>query len=185
MNRTTAFHSCVISLCLVTMNAAPSRAQSAAQTGTTNTMAAHPAAPPSTSLTLTIDDKPTTLSVAELQAMPQKTVTVHNEHTKKDEAYTGVPLGELLAKCGFPLDKTTHQKMLRSYVIAEGTDQYWVLYSLTEIEAYEHNGDVIVAISMDGNPLGQDGQLKLVATSDKKPERWVRNLSGITVKTVK
>jgi hypothetical protein len=184
MNRTTAFHSCLISLCLV-MNAATSRAQSAAQTGTTNTMAAHPAALPSTSLTLTIDDKPTTLSVAELQAMPQKTVSVHNEHTKKDETYTGVPLGELLAKYGFPLDKTTHQKMLRSYVTAEGTDRYWVLYSLTEIEASEHNGDVIVAITMDGNALGQDGQLKLVATSDKKPERWVRNLSGITVKTVK
>jgi hypothetical protein len=116
--------------------------------------------------------------VAELQAMPQKTVSVHNEHTKKDETYTGVPLGELLAKYGLPLDKTTHQKMLRSYVTAEGTDRYWVLYSLTEIEASEHNGDVIVAITMDGNSLGQDGQLKLVATSDKKPERWVRNLSG-------
>jgi hypothetical protein len=83
------------------------------------------------------------------------------------------------------LGKTTHQKMLRSYVIAEGTDRYWVLFSLTEVEASEHNGDVIVATSMDGSPLGQDGQLKLVATSDKKPERWVRNLSGITVKTAK
>jgi hypothetical protein len=43
--------------------------------------------------------------------------------------------------------------------------------------------DVIVATSMDGKPLGADGELKLVSTADKKPERWVRNLAAITVKS--
>jgi hypothetical protein len=143
----------------------------------------HAPAPVSTSLTLTLDGKATTLSVADLQAMPQKTVTVHNEHTKADETYTGVLLGDLLAKYGFPVDKTTHQKMLRSYLVAEGTDKYWVLYSVTEIESSEHTGDVIVATSMGGKPLGEDGQLKLVDTGDKKPQRWVRNLNAITVKS--
>jgi hypothetical protein len=143
----------------------------------------HAPAPPSTSLTLTVDGKATTLSVAELQAMPQKTVSVHNEHTKADESYTGVLLGDLLAKYGFPVDKTTHQKMLRSYLVAEGTDKYWVLYSVTEIESSEHNSDVMVATSMNGKPLGADGQLKLVDSGDKKPQRWVRNLSAITVKS--
>jgi hypothetical protein len=137
----------------------------------------------STSLTLTIDGKATTLSVADLQAMPQKTITVHNEHLKVDETYTGVALGDLLAKYGLPVDKTTHQKMLRSYIKAEGTDKYWVLYSLTEIEPSEHNADVIVAITLGGNPLGEDGQLKIVSSADKKPQRWVRNLTAITVKT--
>ena len=115
--------------------------------------------------------------------MPQKTVTVHNEHTKTDETYAGVLLGDLLAKYGFPVDKTTHRKMLRSYLVAEGMDKYWVLYSVTEIEGSEHNGDVIVATSMGGKPLEEDGQLKLVDTGDKKPQRWVRNLSAITVKS--
>lgn len=144
----------------------------------------HAPAPASTSLTLTVDGKATTLSAADLQAMPQKTVTVHNEHTKADETYTGVLLGDLLAKYGFPVDKTTHQKMLRSYIVAAGTDKYWVLYSVTEIEGSEHAGDVVVATSMGGKPLGEDGQLKLVDTGDKKPQRWVRNLNAITVKTV-
>jgi hypothetical protein len=74
----------------------------------------HAPAPASTNLTLTVDGKASTLSVAELQAMPEKTVTVHNEHTKADETYTGVLLGDLLAKYGFPVDKTTQLKMLRS-----------------------------------------------------------------------
>jgi hypothetical protein len=115
--------------------------------------------------------------------MPQTTVTVHNEHTKVDESYTGVLLGAVLAKYGFPVDKTTHQKMLRSYLLAEGTDKYWVLYSVTEIEGSEHNGDVIVATSIGGKPLGADGRLKLVDSGDKRPQRWVRNLTSITVKS--
>ncbi len=136
---------------------------------------------PSTSLALTLGGKTVTLDAAALQAMPQKTLTVHNEHTKSDETYTGVLLGDLLAKNGLPVDKTTHQQMLRSYLKAEGTDKYWVLYSLTEIESSEHNGTVLIALSVDGKPLDQDGQFKLVDSEDKKPQRWVRNLAVITV----
>jgi hypothetical protein len=144
---------------------------------------AHTPSPASTSLTLTIDGKATTLTVADLQAMEQKTITVFNEHVKADETYSGVSLGVLLAKYGLPVDKTTHRKMLRSYIVAEGMDKYWVLYSVTEIEPSEHNGDVIVATTLGGKPLGEDGQFKLVDSSDKKPERWVRNLSAITLKS--
>jgi len=143
----------------------------------------HAPAPVSASLTLTIDGKATTLSVAELQAMPQKTVNVHNEHTKADESYTGVLLGDLLAKYGFPVSQATHRKMLRSYLVAEGTDKYWVLYSVTEVEGSEHDANVIVATAMNGKPLGEDGQLKLIDSGDKKPQRWVRNLTAITVKS--
>ena len=143
----------------------------------------HAKAPASTELKLTVDGKTTTLTPAELTAMPQKTVTVHNEHTKTDETYTGVSLGDLLAKYGLPVDKSTHQKMLHSYITAEGTDKYWVLYSMTEIESSEHNAQVVVATNTGGKPLGEDGQLKLVSTADKKPQRWVRNLSAITVVT--
>jgi hypothetical protein len=143
---------------------------------------AHAATSPSTSLTITVDGKATKFSVADLQAMPQTTVMVHNEHTKVDESYAGVLLGDLLGKSGFAVDKTTQRKMLRSYLIAEGTDKYWVLYSVTEIEFSGHNGYVIVATSMGGKPLGDDGQLKLIDSSDKKPQRWVRNLNSIMVK---
>ena len=147
-------------------------------------MPAHAKAPASTELRLTVEGKTTTLSVANLSSMPQKTVTVHNEHTKTDETYNGVSLGDLLSKYGLPVDESTNRKMLHSYISAEGTDKYWVLYSLTEIESSEHNADVVIAISMAGKPLGDDGQLKLISTADKKPQRWVRNLAAIIVVTV-
>jgi hypothetical protein len=182
MKRTRLSLACLF-LGLLLTNAPPSEAQTS-QTSQMGSMPEHAHTPsaPSTSLTLNIDGNATTLFVADLQAMPQKTVTVHSEHLKVDETYTGVSLGDLLAKYGFPVDKTTHQKMLRSYIKAEGTDKYWVLYSVTEIEPSEHNADVIVATTLAGKPLGEDGQLKLVSTADKKPQRWVRNLTSITVK---
>jgi hypothetical protein len=171
----------LIALCFVGLSNAKARAQTVPM----GVMAEHPHTPTqsSTSLVLAVDGKATTLSVAELAAMPQTTITVHNEHTKADETYSGVLLGALLAKYGLPVDKTTHQKMLRSYLVAEGTDKYWVLYSVTEVEGSEHSGTVMIATSMDGKPLGEDGQFKLVDSEDKRPQRWVRNLSAITVKS--
>jgi hypothetical protein len=141
------------------------------------------AAPRSSSLTVTVDGKAKTFSVAELKAMPQKTVKVHNEHSNADETYSGVELADVLAKCGFVVGKTEHHTIIRSYLRAEGTDKYWVLYSALEVEPTEHNGDVIVATSMNGSAIGADGALKLVSTEDKKPQRWVRNLTAITLKT--
>ena len=159
--------------------------QTAAAAPVTGSMAehAHTTTPASTSLTVTADGKSITLSMADVQAMPQKTVAVHNEHTKTDETYAGVALSDLLAKSGFTVSPATHRKMLRSYIVAEGMDKYWVLYSTTEVEGSEHSGDVIVAISVGGKPLGDDGQFKLISSEDKKPQRWVRNLTAITLKS--
>jgi hypothetical protein len=144
---------------------------------------AKPQAPLSTSLTVTVDGKATVFSVADLNAMPQDTVKVHNAHNNMDETYTGVPLSDLLAKAGFVADKTTQQKMLHSYLRVEGTDKYWVVYSMTEVEGSEHTGGVFVATSMNGGGLGADGNFKLISSADKKPQRWVRNLTAITLKS--
>jgi hypothetical protein len=144
----------------------------------------HAKASPSTSLALTIDGKQNTLTVPELQALPQKTITVHNEHTKADETYTGVALSDLLAKYGAPFNKETEKKIFHSYLRMEGTDHYYVIYSGSEIESAIHNADVILATTFNGKPLTDDGQIKLVANAEKRPARWVRNLSAITLVTV-
>ena len=176
------FPACVIAVCIASLAPALGRAQTAP--GAMGEMEmSKPAAAPSTSLTITVAGKAKVFSVADLKAMPQKTVKVHNEHSKADETYSGVPLGDLLAKAGFVADKSTQKTMLHSYLQAEGTDKYWVLYSLTEVEGSEREGDVIVAISMDGKGLGADGEFKLVSTADKKPQRWVRNLTAIVMKS--
>ncbi len=139
---------------------------------------------PSTTLTVTIDGKATTLSVGDLQAMPQTTLTAKNGHNGKDESYTGVAVGDLLAKLGFTFDNKTAKRTYHSYVKAEGTDGYWVLYSASELTPVLRETASIVALTVDGKPLGDEGAFKMVIGGEKRPARWVRNLKALTVVTL-
>jgi hypothetical protein len=46
-----------------------------------------------------------------------------------------------------------------------------------------HDATVLVADSENGKPIADDGPLKLVATREKRPARWVRNLVAVRVLT--
>jgi hypothetical protein len=141
---------------------------------------------PSSQLTIRgIDGKSITITPEDLAAMPHKTVSVYNEHTKANEKYAGVPLVDLLAKIGVPLGEKVRGKLFMTALIAEGTDKYSVLYALAEVDPSIHTGDVLVADSMDGQKLGKDGVFKMVSTEEKRPARWVRNLDAIYVTEVK
>jgi hypothetical protein len=140
---------------------------------------------PSTQLTIHgLDGKSITLAPADLAALRHKTVSVYNEHTKANETYSGVALAELLKKIDTPSGEAVRGKLFMTGVVAEGTDHYSVLYSLAEVDPSIHTGDVIVADSVDGHPLDKDGAFKLVSTEEKRPARWVRNLTQIAVVAV-
>ena len=136
---------------------------------------------PSTQLTVRgLDGKSITVTPDDLAAMPHETVSVYNEHSKLNEKYSGVPLTELLSKVYVPLGEKVRGKLFMIAVVAEGTDEYSVLYSLAEVDPSIHTGDVIVADSVDGKKLAKDGIFKLVSTEEKRPARWVRNLNAIS-----
>jgi hypothetical protein len=126
-----------------------------------------------------------TFTPQDIAAMPHKSVSVYNQHTKANETYSGVPLADLLGKVGVPLGENVRGKMFLIGVVAEGTDHYSVLYALAEIDPSIHSGDVIVADSIEGQKLGKDGVFKMVSTEEKRPARWVRNLTSVTVIDVK
>ena len=143
----------------------------------------HAPATPSTTLTITgLGGKVLKFSVADVQNMQHTTVTIHNPHTKLDETYSGVLLSEFLTRADVPLGEKTKGKLLLATLIAEGTDHYRVVYSLTEVDPANHTGDVLIADKMNDAPLTSDGAFKLICTQDKRPARWVRNLSSITLK---
>ena len=132
-------------------------------------------------LKITFGDKSAEWTAAALAALPHTTLTVFNAHTKANQTYTGVALIELLAKLGVP-DKP-HGGDLRLYLVAVGADGYEAVYSLAEINPDVHDGTVIVADTLDGKGLAASGPLQLVATGEKRPARWVRNLVAIRVLT--
>ena len=138
-------------------------------------------APPAGPLKITYGEKSAEYAAAALAAMPQTTVSVNNTHTKATETYTGVPLIDLLSKLGVP-DKP-EGKQFRIYMVAGGSDGYEVAYSIGEVAPDVHDAMVIVADTENGQPLAADRPLKLVATGEKRPARWVRNVVAIRVLT--
>lgn len=149
--------------------------------GQSGDMHVHKSAPPAGPLVLTFGGKSASWTAATLAALPHTTVSVYNEHTKANETYAGVPLIDLLVKLGVP-DKP-HGKQFQIYLVAAGSDGYEVVYSLGEITPDVHDATVLVADSENGKPIADDGPLKLVATREKHPARWVRNLVAVKVLT--
>ena len=125
-----------------------------------------------------------TISAADLQSLPRKTLQVHNAHSGAMETYQGVELSLLLGRLDAPLGQKLRGKALAMYVVAEGTDKYRALYSLAEVDPAFHNGTVIVADREGGQPIAKDGPFKLVNTEDKRPARWVRNLASIQLSSI-
>jgi hypothetical protein len=144
----------------------------------------HAPGKPSTTLVVTVDGKATTFTPAELKAMTQTALTARNGHSGMEETYEGVTVAALLAKCGFVFDNKTAKRTYHSYVRAEGTDGYWVLFSASELTPALRETGSIVALGVDGKSLGDEGEFKMVVAGEKRPARWVRNLKSLTVVTV-
>jgi DMSO/TMAO reductase YedYZ molybdopterin-dependent catalytic subunit len=126
---------------------------------------------------------PLVLTVADLKKMPRKTLSVVNPHDKKTEAYEGVLLEEILRRAGVPQGEHLRGTSLATYVIAEASDGYRVVFSLAELDSGILDSEVIVADTMDGAPLAAPlGPYRLVAPHEKRPARWVRMLTSLTVR---
>lgn len=114
----------------------------------------------------------------ELKAMSRTSVLVHNLKTNKDENYQGVRLSDLLAIAGAPLGKEFLDLTLSSYLRADGE-----VFSLAELEPGLHSGEIMVADSMNGQPIGsRSGPFMLVVSADERRIRWVSNLRYLELK---
>jgi DMSO/TMAO reductase YedYZ molybdopterin-dependent catalytic subunit len=125
---------------------------------------------------------PLVLTLDDLKKMPRKTLSVVNPHDKKKETYEGVLLEILLNKAGVPQGEQLRGTSMATYVLAEASDGYRVVFSLAELDSGIFESEVIVADTMDGAPLSaMQGPFRLVAPHERRPARWVRMLKSITV----
>ena len=126
--------------------------------------------------------KPLSLSIADLGALPRKILTVKNEHSGKDEVYQGVLVSEILQRSGVPQDEDLRGPALTDCVRAEGADGYSVSFSLAELDPGIQDSDVLVADTLNGEPIPDKlGPFRLIAPHDKRSARWVRMLRSLTV----
>jgi DMSO/TMAO reductase YedYZ molybdopterin-dependent catalytic subunit len=123
---------------------------------------------------------PLTLTAAELKAMPRTTVTVSDQG--RDVKYTGVLVGDVLARAGAPLGRELSGAAVATYVLASATDGYQALFSLAELDPALTPNDIIIADTVDGQPLlDRQGPFRIVAPRDKRGARWVRMLQRLEV----
>ena len=142
-----------------------------------------PPAPPSSALTVNIAGKSTTFTLAELAALPQVTIRVHNAHSDADEMYAGPRVADVLAKAGFTASHATEPLILHSALLASATDGYVALYSVAEVEPGFSKSQAIVALTRAAQPDTAGGNMELINTGDAKPARWVHGLSGLKLVT--
>jgi hypothetical protein len=139
---------------------------------------------------LTIDNKTLSavgISQEDWAKLPRATVMATRGHSKDKVQYEGVPLKAVLEKAGvLHSDKPLHGKQLLQYVVVSAADGYRVLFSLAELEeATGATSNVLLADKVEGKPLTEkEAPLQLVVPSDKRPERFIRMVTGITVGTL-
>ena len=124
---------------------------------------------------------PHTFTVAELAALPHREqATTDKDGTK--HVYRGVALRDVLHLAGTPEGKAIHGPVLAQAVLATAADGYQVAFALPEIDADFSPQTILLADQRDGQPLPtHDGPYQLVVPLEKKPARWVRQLTGLKV----
>ena len=124
--------------------------------------------------------KTMTLTAADLKAMPRTTVSLMDQG--REVKYGGVLVAEILARAGAPIGRDLSGPAVATYVLASGKDGYAALFSLGELDPAMTSSDVIVADTIDGQPLfDYQGPFRIVAPHDKRGARGVRMLQRLDV----
>jgi hypothetical protein len=143
------------------------------------TLGADGASMPTPSITVRSEDgKPTTFDTAALSKLPQRTVTaeVHGNKVTCD----GINLSDLVAKVGAPQGEALRGKALTMYVRISASDGYRVVYSLAETDPAMHDNVPILTAHCDGAALdAKDGPFRIVYPGEKRPARWIRQVTSI------
>ena len=126
-------------------------------------------------------EHPLSLTRADLEKYaPQIVMTKSRDG--KEHKYEGVAVGEILQKAGVKFGEALHQEAAATYLLAEATDGYRVVFALPEFDSTSNDRLIIIAESVDGNPFPAGaGPLQLIAPGDKGHGRWVRQLKRLTL----
>jgi len=127
--------------------------------------------------------QPMSWTLAELRRLPRTTVTAASG---QQTVFEGVLVSKLLEIAGVPLGEALRGRSLTTIVRAIASDDYEVVFSLSELDPAMHANSIIVADTAGGKALAEgQGPLRLVAPDDKRPARSVRMLERLVVTQVR
>ena len=113
-----------------------------------------------------------------LAKLPQHTVTAE-AHAKKVTC-DGPNVIDVLAKVGAPQGEALRGKALTLYARVSASDGYRAVYSLAELDPAMHENVPILTSHCDGAALdAKDGPFRIIFPGEKRPARWVRQVTAI------
>jgi hypothetical protein len=116
----------------------------------------------------------------------KQVVVMAKAHDEKVHRYSGVTIANLLIKAGIMLGDSAKSKTINSYIIVTAADNYKAIYAIPEIDPLFATRSIILANRADKRPLAtEDGPFQIIVPGEKKHARWVRQVTGIQVVTVK
>jgi len=134
-------------------------------------------------LTIDVGAGPRLFKAAELLALPHEAVKA-SAHGGPEQTFSGPLLSTVLTHAGAKLD-SLHGPALAQYVPVSARDDYRVVFAIAELSSDFTSQRVILAHEVDGQPIAADqGPWKIVVEGEKKPARWVRQVSSIALRQV-
>ncbi|QKJ32105.1 molybdopterin-dependent oxidoreductase [Mucilaginibacter mali] len=124
---------------------------------------------------------PFELKLADINQFPQTQVS-RKDRDGKDHIYTGVLLSAILQKAGATMGKDLKGENLAKFASVEASDGYQVIFALAELDKEFTDRQIILATTIDGQPLAPtDGPFRVIVQDEKKPARCIKQVTGIKV----
>jgi len=139
-----------------------------------------PARPTAASVAVTGENgKMLALDFAALDKLPQRRAQAEAHGHKVD--CRGASLIDVLAQVGAPGGEKLRGKDLALFVRVRAADGYQVVYALAELDPMFRGDDVpLLAHECEGQSLAaKDGPFRIVAPGEKRPARWIRQVTAI------
>jgi hypothetical protein len=129
-----------------------------------------------------IDGATATLSAADLAKMHRHTVQTIDHG--KPAIFEGVYVSDLLAKLNVPQGENLRGPLMALYLLVEAADGYRVVFSLADADPALTDHQILLALRRDGALLSKDeGPFRIVVPNDKRPARWVRQVTSMHVQS--
>ena len=120
------------------------------------------------------------LKAADIAALPHQDTTIDDQG--KTVKFTGVPLKVVLEKAGVTFGESLRGKQLARCLIVEAADGYRVVFALPELDPGFTDRVILLADQADGHALdNKQGPFRVIVPGEKRPARWVRQVTALRV----
>ena len=129
------------------------------------------------------DGGATTLTAEQIAALPHVSIKVSDHDTPAQ--FDGVPLSAVLKLAGAEISGPMKGPQLTEALLVEAADGYKVVFALAELDPDFATREILLADRRDGKPLdSKQGPFRVIAPGDKRPARWVRQVTGLRIVAV-